>query len=66
MWDLVGNPEDRFSHNEAHLDQLANLHFVSALVLLAEGATKHRMEILHLYIIVLSFALNVYSLESRH
>ena len=19
MWDLVGNPEDRFSHNEAHL-----------------------------------------------
>ena len=18
MWDLVGNPEDRFSHNEAH------------------------------------------------
>ena len=20
MWDLVGNPEDRFSHNGAHLD----------------------------------------------
>ena len=19
MWDLVGNPEDRFSHNKAHL-----------------------------------------------
>ena len=19
MWDLVGNPEDRFSHNEAHM-----------------------------------------------
>ena len=19
MWDLVGNPEDRFSHNEAHI-----------------------------------------------
>ena len=37
MWDLVGNPEDRFSHNEAHLDQLANLHFVSALVLRADN-----------------------------
>ena len=26
MWDLVGNPEDRFSHNEAHLivDKLAS------------------------------------------
>ena len=23
MWDLVGNPEDRFSHNEAHLSQLS-------------------------------------------
>ena len=22
MWDLVGNPEDRLSHNEAHLDQV--------------------------------------------
>ena len=21
MWDLVGNPEDRFSHNEAHINQ---------------------------------------------
>ena len=23
MWDLVGNPEDRFSHNEAHLLYIA-------------------------------------------
>ena len=22
MWDLVGNPEDRFSHNEAHVSSI--------------------------------------------
>ena len=22
MWDLVGNPEDRFSHNKAHIQQI--------------------------------------------
>ena len=22
MWDLVGNPEDRFSHNEAHFARI--------------------------------------------
>ena len=25
MWDLVGNPEDRFSHNEAHLDKSSSI-----------------------------------------
>ena len=25
MWDLVGNPEDRFSQNEAHFEPLQNL-----------------------------------------
>ena len=25
VWDLVGNQEDRFSHNEAHMIQLAHL-----------------------------------------
>ena len=24
MWDLVGNPEDRFSHNEAHIVDVLN------------------------------------------
>ena len=24
MWDLVGNPEDRFSHNEAHMAVTSN------------------------------------------
>ena len=28
MWDLVGNPEDRFSQNEAHLD----LEFLSKFI----------------------------------
>ena len=23
MWDLVGNPEDRFSHNEAHIERVS-------------------------------------------
>ena len=27
MWDVVGNPEDRFSHNEAHFGA-AQLRFV--------------------------------------
>ena len=25
MWDLVGNPEDRFSHNKAHIHQRDSL-----------------------------------------
>ena len=25
VWDLVGNPEDRFSHNEAHIKAVANV-----------------------------------------
>ena len=29
MWDLVGNPEDRFSHNEAHMILIAQLRRVS-------------------------------------
>ena len=29
MWDLVGNPEDRFSHNEAHF-----LHMICVFVML--------------------------------
>ena len=28
MWDLVGNPEDRFSHNEAQI--LSNTHLISS------------------------------------
>ena len=38
MWDLVGNPEDRFSHNEAHIFdgkntiQAANQIFVTVPV----------------------------------
>ena len=24
VWDLVGNPEDRFSHNEAHISTLSD------------------------------------------
>ena len=26
MFDLVGNPEDRFSHNEAHIKEGCKLH----------------------------------------
>ena len=29
MWDLVGNPEDRFSHNEAHIE-LELLYYLKA------------------------------------
>ena len=32
MWDLVGNPEDRFSHNEAHfMTNLNERMFASAV-----------------------------------
>ena len=37
MWDLAGNPEDRFSHNEAHIKDcckfsLLTFHVLSLLV----------------------------------
>ena len=32
MWDLVGNPEDRFSHNEAHIVECAVMLLVHCQV----------------------------------
>ena len=31
MWDLVGNPEDRFSHNEAHIKMLSFAAYLTFL-----------------------------------
>ena len=41
MWDLVGNPEDQFSHNEAHIvspiydyyDNMPILLFFTAVIM---------------------------------
>ena len=46
MWDLVGNPEDRFSHNEAYfldsfLRNKANL-FTCSNFLVSEQSTIHQ------------------------
>ena len=38
MSDLVGNPEDRFSHNEAHIIHVS--HFVPALCVLGHSANS--------------------------
>ena len=38
MLDLVGNPEDRFSHNEAHLSPTI---YIMVLVLLKQMFLRH-------------------------
>ena len=43
MWDLVGNPEDRFSHNEAHLRQLRRNHLVKTISLHQRYISVHQI-----------------------
>ena len=39
MWDLVGNPEDRFSHNEAHFG-IASVNYSSQICIYLEFRFK--------------------------
>ena len=33
MWDLIGNPEDRFSHNEAHIMEATDTESETSLII---------------------------------
>ena len=50
MSDLVGNPEDRFSHNEAHLLQFSLKHGLEVLCNNDEKTLGFQLELYSRYI----------------
>ena len=43
MLDLVGNPEDRFSHNEAHIKVFSHFDFENGILVLIASVNSVSM-----------------------